>query len=178
MRRPCFLNWIKSELLRTSGESSFNLRKLAALSQRGRADEMIPLLFLYAHEAECTDRLMSFIIEPRLRADFIKIERQLGKRSIERLALRGTPMMSLPEPYRRVLADYERAYHAPEQLEEQKRKLQKLASDSMLKKGLSPAEIARSLSLDPGNMHAYLVRGDTKRFTIDRARKIAQFLQQ
>lgn len=177
MRRPRFKNWARSELLRTSGLRAFNLRKLAALVQSADTKLSPELLFLYAHEAKCTDRLRSFLYEPNLIERFDSIEHQLWNRSIERLALRGTPMMSLPEQYREVLAAYERAYHAPEMIVSQKKALQESSHLKMLKSGLSPADIAAILDMNASNLHAYLVRGETQRFSLEKARVIEAFLE-
>ena len=176
MRRPRFKNWARSELLRTSGLKAFSLRKLAALAQSTDTEVCPELLFLYAHEAGCSDRLQSLLYEQKLIERFNSIEHQLWNRSVERLALRGTPMMSLPEKYREVLAAYERAYHAPEIIDSEKKALQESARLKMLKSGLSPADIATSLDVDVSNIHAYLVRGETQRFTLERAQAIDALL--
>ena len=176
MRRPRFKSWARSRLLQISNQKSFNIRKLCALAQAEESDCLTATLLLYAHEADCLDRLMSFIYEPDLRDELLAVEQRLGNRSIERLALRGTPMMSLPKAYRDVFEDYERAYRAPELNDLEKQKLQQSAYASLLRTGISPAEVAHDLGLDPGNMHAFLVRGETQRFTLDTSRRIERFL--
>ena len=177
MRRPRFGNWARSELLRETGLESFSLRKLAALAQAEDTSHIAPMLLLYAHESGCIPRLLSFVYDPALHREFELIEHHLGKRSVERLALRGTPMMSLPEPYRAVLTSFEAAYHKPELVDQRKRALQQAAHDSMLRSGSSPAGVARHLGLDPGNTHAFLVKGETHRFSLETAEKIEIFLR-
>lgn len=177
MRRPRFGNWARAELLRETGLQSFSLRKLAALAQATDTSHIAPSLFLYAHETGCISRLMSFVYEPGLYDEYESIEHHLGKRSVERLALRGTPMMSLPESYRSVLTSFESAYHKPELIEKKKRELQQAAHRSMLRSGTSPAEVAKQLGLDAGNTHAFLVRGETQRFSLESAERIERFLR-
>ena len=46
----------------------------------------------------------------------------------------------------------------------------------MLRSEIIPSELARELHLDVANLNAYLMRGETQRFTLDTARTIAQYL--
>ena len=47
---------------------------------------------------------------------------------------------------------------------------------AILRSGVSPAELSRTLHLDPGNMSAYLKRGELHRFTLETARAIAKLV--
>ena len=175
MRRPRLKNWARRELLESLGLSSFNLRKIAALVQ-GDNHELAPLLMLYAYEAACLDRLHALIYDKELKEEFDQVNRLFGNRDVERLALRGTPMMTLPEAYRNVLSAYAIAYRKPEAIELEKRTLQESAHEAMLRQGVSPADLARELNLDPGNLHAFLTGGDTHRFTLETIRSIESHL--
>ena len=176
MRRPRFRNWVRSELLRLSGFDSFNLQKLASLAQSEAREDIAPLLVLYAHENGCIDKLFGFIYDSNLRNEYLQVEHHLGKRSIERLALRGTPMMSLSLSYRSVLESYERAYHAPERTRIEKESIRERSRIAMLKLGITPAELAHALDLDTANLHAFIVRGEVDRFTLQKARELETHL--
>lgn len=176
MRRPKFQNWARTELLRSTGLKTFNLRNLAAIAQASDSPDLATLLMLYAHESDSLEKLMDLTYDSELRKYYVSIEQRLGKRSVERLALRGTPMMTLPKACREAFKAYERAYHAPETIDAEKRQLQEAAHEAMLRKGISPAELAHDLSLDPGNMHAFLVRGETGRFRLETCLAIARHL--
>ena len=176
MRRPRFQNWARSELLKAACSRSFSLRKMAALAQSRSDATFVATLMLYAHEAGCLERLLALVYDPGLLDEFRSVEHHLGQRSVERLALRGTPMMALPQVYRTVFRAYEAAYHAPELQDQEKQALQQRSKLSMLKLGLSPSEIAHDLGLNYANAHAYLVRGDTHRFTLATARAIDDHL--
>ena len=180
MRRPRFNRWIKLEVLRLAHTTSFNLRRLAARAQRelAESDELAAALLLYAHENDQLERLLSYVYDESLRAEYIAVEQRLGKRSIERLALRGTPMMSLPVRYREFLDRYESAYHTPERVASEKQVLWEQSSQAMLRSEIIPSELARELHLDVANLNAYLMRGETQRFTLDTARTIAQYLSE
>lgn len=148
---------------------------MAARAQRNRAagdNELSYALYLYAHENDQFDRLMTFIYDEELAEEYRAVEQRFGSRSIERLALRGTPMMSLPEPYRAFLEAYDRAYHTPERIAAEKVTVWEATRDALLRSGVSPAEIARALEIDPGNLSAYLTHGETHRFTLATARAI------
>jgi len=174
MRRPRFARWIRVRVLDVSNAQSFSLRKLAAQAQSSAPSELGAALLLYAHENGCLGRLLSFIHDDDLRHEYETVEKHLGQRSIEKLALRGTPMYTLPDAYRTLLADYERAYHAPELLAEEKGALRDRARAGILKSGTSPAALARALEVDPGNLNAFLARGETHRLTLETARRLVE----
>ena len=164
--------------MRIAGTTSFNLRKLAAAAQREPDGDLAAALLLYAHENNQLDRLSKYLYDEDLAAEYAKVEVHLGARSIERLALRGTPMQSLPERYRAFLEAYEVAYHTPESVAQEKTQLHDTTCAALLRSGTTPAEIARALNLDPANLAAYLGRKDIHRFTLQTARQIAQFAGQ
>lgn len=85
-------------------------------------------------------------------------------------------MMSLPVRYREFLDRYERAYHTPGHVASEKQVLWEQSSQAMLRSEFIPSELARELHLDVANLNAYLMRGETQRFTLDTARTIAQYL--
>ena len=178
MRRPTFPRWIRLQVLDLAETQSFNLRRFAAIVQKTHDAQFASALLLHAHENGQFNRLMSYIYDEDTEREYRMVEQRLGGRSVERLALRGTPMMSLPKPYRDFMTSFAEAYYAPERIEEEKRALWEAARESMLVSGSSPAEIARALGLDSSNLSAYLANGDTGRFTLDTARAIAEYLAQ
>lgn len=177
MRRPRFHRWIKKRVLEESRSKRFSLRKLAAFVQgeECRNDSLAAALLLYAHENGCLERLMSFVYDDALRAEYKAVEGHLGQRPIERLALRDTPMYSLPDAYRGILEEYKRAYHAPERIASEKQTLREQAHDAVLRSGASPAELARALGLDRANLNAYLTRGEIHRLTLADAKRLAMY---
>ena len=176
MRRPRFKRWIRSEVLRLAGTNSFSLRKFAAKAQRERNPEFDSALLLHAHESGQYNRLMSYLYDEELMAEYRAVEQRLGGRSVERLAFRGTPMMTLPDEYRAIMSRFVDAYHAPELIAEEKRTLWESTRRAVLMSGTSPAELARELGLDPANLSAYLARADVGRFTLATARTIAEYV--
>ena len=172
MRRPKFSHWIHAEVLRISGSKRFSLRRFSSCIQTEKNPELAAALLLYAHENNAIDKLMGLIYDEELRKEFDKVERHLGSRSIERLALRGTPMMSLPPLYRKFMSDYEDAYYTPERVAQEKRELSEQAREAALRTGASPAELARTLGVDRANLNAYLLRGETHRITLESARRL------
>lgn len=176
MRRPRFYRWIRSEVLRIAGTRVFNLRSLAARAQQPGQKKLAAAIMLFAHENECLERLYALVYDQSLLQEYQRVESHLGPRSIERLALRGSPMLQLPQEYRRCLEAYERAFHAPERIADDKDRLRNSSAGYMLKLGLSPTKIAHILGLDAGNTHAYLVRGEVERFTLETAHDIDEYL--
>lgn len=177
MRRARFHSWTRKRLLELSGMEKFNLRKVAAYAQSGKGTpEFRATLMLYAHENGCVERLIPLIYDDDLREEYLMVEERIGAREIERLALRGTPMMVLSQPYRDVMDAFLKAYRTPEANAAEKRRLCELSRRAMLEKGMSPAEIADALGLNRSNAYAYLSSGDEKRFTVETARLIADYL--
>ena len=174
MRRPRFSRWIRLQVLSLAHTKAFSLRSLAAQAQREANGELAAALLLYAHENQCVSRLMSYVYDEALQREFEKVEAHLGKRSAERLALRGTPMRSLPEKYRALLEAYERAYHTPERIAAEKLALQRQAHEAVLRSGVSPAALARTLGVDPANLHAYITRGETHRINLEAAHRLVE----
>ena len=172
MRRPRFYRWIRGRVLQLADTRAFNLRKLAARAQEGLSSDLAAALLLYAHENNCVERLMSFVYDDALRSEFESVERHLGDRSIEKLALRGTPMRSLPDEYRAFLDDYALAYHTPERIAAEKRSLLETVRATMLRTGVSPTELARTLGIDRGNLNAFLTRDEIGRITLEDAQRL------
>ena len=175
MRRPTFNRWIRTRILSIAHTRSFSLRKLAARAQSENDATLLAALMLYAHENDYVQKLLSYVYDEEARGELAAVEQRLGDRSIERLALRGTPMRSLPPVYCEFLIEFEQAYHTPERVDAEKRELLEQAREAMLRTGASPTELARQLDVDRANLNAFLVRGETHRVSLDVARRLAEF---
>ena len=178
MRRPVFENWVRREVLRVAQTSSYSLRKLAAKAQHAKApDELPPLLLFSAYESGRAERLLTYIWNQQLAREYGEVISKLGNRSAGKLALRGTPMMSLPLAYRSVLEAYAQAYYAPEALAAKKHELWQRSRDAQILCGATHAEVASALELDPANTSSYLKTGKVARVTMETAQRIHDHLQ-
>lgn len=175
MRRPKFSRWIRLEVMRLTGVKRFNFRKFTTRVQENNDVKLAAALLLYAHENDCIENLMECVYDENLRNEYNKVEKHLGDRSVERLALRGTPMMSLPEPYREIMAAYEEAYYTPERIAEEKRALHEKAQEAVLRSGISTTELAKELGVDRANLSAYLTNGETHRLSTEAVERLANF---
>lgn len=177
MRRPIFKRWIRTEVLRIARTSSFNLRRLAAQVQREEdTEDLAAALLLYAHENGYAEKLLSYVFDEQLKAEYVKVLAKLGKRSAERLALRGTPMKSLPPAYTALLMAYDDAYHAPELIANDKMDIWDQVHVAQLKTGAAPTHVAYALRLDPANTSAYLKNAAVEKFTVETAQQILDYL--
>ena len=176
MKRVRFHSWIRRRLLETAGLDRFRLRELAALAQRTGDGRLRAALLLYAHENGCVDRLMKLVYDDGVRKEFEKVEDRIGAREVERLALRGTASMVLPQAYREWLDEFVFAYTAPDRNEAEKEDLCARSRKALEERDESPADVARALNLNKSNVYAYLSSGDTKRFTVETARTIYHYL--
>lgn len=177
MKRVRFHSWIRRQLLDAAQVEKFSLRKIAAIAQRGDDSRLRAALFLYAHANGCVERLMTYLYDDAIRDEFLKAADRLGARDAERLALRGAPIMVLPQAYRDLLEEFAQAYQAPERDAAEKSDLCERSRQAMFEKGTSPADVARALGLNKSNTYAYLSNGDTKRFTVQTARTIYRYLE-
>jgi hypothetical protein len=176
MRRPVLGRWAKKVAMEHAGASSFDLRALSAKAQREHDEVLAAALLLFATESDRIDRLMSFVWDDDLRTEYENVLAKLSGRSAEKLALRGTPMMSMPPAYRKLMEDYAAAYQAPERIEEEKRRLWEQTRNLQIRKGISPMKVARALKLDPPNTSAYLKNGSVEKFTLDTVRDIYDYV--
>ena len=181
MRRPTFDRWIKRKAQSYSDYPRFSMRKLAALAQSDDpsidSSHLTAALFLFARENDCLEQLTSLGWSDEAHANYEKFNEAIGERDIERLALRGTPLMSVPEEYRDILSDFSEAWHAPENGAKEKRELWKKTHDLQIRIGISNAAVARAVKLDPGNANAYLSKGDIDRVTTAKAREILEYVE-
>ena len=176
MRRPVFERWMRKKLVAALGMKPFDMRAVAARVQKGGSGPFAAALLLYAYEAGRTDELMALTWSDGLRSEYERVIARLGGRSVEKLALRGTPMMSLPPSYRTLLEAYANDYHKPERISAAKRGLWEQARDLQLKTGVSSAKIAKDLELDPSNTAAYLKGSSLDRLSVESAREIVRYL--
>ena len=185
VRRPVFERWIRRECLRVAQTQSFSLVKLAALAQsmhRGPSDRvsrkrLAAALHLYAMSNGCERRLQAHIYDAALRHKQEQVAKHIGARDIQRLALRGTPMLTLPQEYRDIMQAFAEDYHAPELQAEEKRQLHQESRQLQLVKGITPTEIARAVGIAPTNAIAYLSHAAVEKITVETAREILDYLQ-
>ena len=169
MRRPTFDRWIKREVMRISKAETFNFRKLAAQAQRPNApDRLAAALLLYANETGRVEKLLELVWNESTILD---------GRSAEKLALRGTPMMSLDPAYWSFLARYADAYYAPERAASQKREIWEEARQAQLKKGISPIEAAEACGFDAANVTMFLNHADLGRLTLKDIKQLRNYLK-
>lgn len=177
MRRPRFYRWIRKEALRLADASTFSLRQLAAQAQAENNDRLAAALLLYAHENGKLEQLYARVYAEGLLQEYAEVERHLGQRSIEWLALRGSPMMQLPGRYRSIMRAYALDYHAIDRIAGEKERLRASSHSRALELGVSYADLARALDLEPGNLHAYLERKELGRLHVEAARDIDAYLK-
>jgi len=178
MRRPTFDRWIRREILRISKAKSFNFRKLVAQAQRNNApDRLAAALLLHAYETDRTQKLFELVWDDSLRREYEKALEVFAGRSVELLALRGTPMMSLDPDYWSFLARYADDYYAPERVASQKRELWEEARQAQLKAGVSPAEAAKACGMDVANVTMFLNHADLGRLTMKDIKTLRSYLK-
>lgn len=186
MRRPTFERWVKRECCRIAHAETFSLPKLAALAQsprKGPSDKvsrkrLAAALHLYAMSNGVTGRLHAHVYQETLKQKLSQVESHIGARDIQRLALRGTPMLSLPIEYREILKAFQDAYHAPELTAARKKDLQAQSRSLQLQLGLTPTEIAKAVGATPTNVTAYLTSAATEKLSLKTAQSIQTYLHQ
>lgn len=175
MKQITFKTWALRELS-TLGGGSFNFGKLAARVQVENDNRMKALLLFYSVDAERWDKLESLLWNESVRAEYRGLVGLLGGRDITRLALRSVPLQSLPDPYKRVLEEYVKAYSSTVLKAESKRELWQKTREVQLRRGISNSEIYHALDLNPGNVNAYLKHGAVEKVSLVNARRIAEFV--
>ena len=185
MRRPVFNRWIKQECSRIAERDRFSLPQFVALAQSYRENpsdtvdrkRLTAALHLHAIANGCLPRLHEYVWKESLEEHYRRVENALGARDIQRLALRGTPLMSLPQEYRDVLQSFYEAYYAPELLAQQKRSLHEKARLLQLKSGTTSTEIANACGIALPNVVAYLKNAAVEKVSLDSAQAILSYLE-
>lgn len=185
MRRPVFNRWIKQECSRIAMRDRFSLPQFAALAQSPHQSfsdnvsrkRLAAALHLHAIANGCLPRLHEHVWKKSLEEHYLRVENALGARDIQRLALRGTPLMSLPQEYRNVLQAFYEAYYAPELLAQQKRALHEKTRLLQLKGGITSTEIANACGVALPNVVAYLKNAAVEKVSLDSAQAILAYLE-
>lgn len=180
MRRPVFDRWAKGECRRLAGGDAFSLPRFAALAQSPTRSQLsaserkrlAAALHLYALAAGCEGRLLAHVWDKRLAGRYAQASKAIGARDVQRLALRGTPLLSLPVEYRNVLQAFHDAYHAPEIAAERKRELQAESRELQLRAGVSCSDIARATGIAATNVSGYLSSGKAEKVSLGSAEQI------
>lgn len=185
MKRPTFERWIRRECCAIAQTDSFSLVKLAALAQsqrKGPGDtvsrrRLAAALQLYALSNGCSQRLNNHVWDKKLLEKYVRVERAIGARDIQRLALRGTPMLSLPSEYRTLMTAFYENYYSPEISAEKKRALREQARELQLKTGTTSTDIARATGIAVTNVVAFLKNGEVSRISIEGIEDMLAFLR-
>ena len=175
MRRPTFERWIQRQLLNLTNTESFNLRKLAALAQKDNPRLREPLL-LYAHETGKLERLFSYIWKNDLLESYNSVAKLIANKDLTEVSLREQEIEGLPREYKKFLSSYRIAHQKPENTNESKKLRWERSRALQLEKGISTAEIYRSLELNPGNVNAYMKHGALDKLSLKNATNIMKYL--
>ena len=175
MMRPSFDRWLRREIVRLAGADRFNLRKLAASAQ-GNNPRLLEPLYLYAYATDTLDRLYSLTWREEVLASYEQATKALNGADLSEAALRNEQIPDLPRDYSKFLEAYRVAYENPEIKAESKQLRWQRSHELQLQKGVSNAEIYHALSLNPGNVNAYMKHGALEKLSLANATKIMEYL--
>ena len=184
MKRPTFDRWIRRECCRIAQTDSFSLVKLIALAQtshKGPRDtvarkRLAAALHLYALANECEQRLYNHVWDRKLMERYQQARKVIGSRDLQRLALRGTPMMSLPAEYQAIMSSFYENYYSPELTAEKKSALREEVLELKLKSGTTQTEIAQATGIAVTNVVAFLKNGELNRVSLEGIDAMLKFL--
>lgn len=182
MRRPVFNRWIKRACIEIADAERFNLRAFAAQAQQDKTNEedcgiLAASLHLYSLTNDCNDKLRGLVWRDDVIAVYNRAEEVFGGRSIEALALRGTPMRLLPASYRDILQGFHHAYHAPERKAEAKRDLCEQAQLLHLKTACPLRDITEATGIAEPNLSDFLRHAKVEKLTLQGAQSVLAYLE-
>ena len=184
MRRPTFKRWIRRRCCALARVDKFSFMTLMALAQspakkRDGIDRtsLAAALHLHALSNNCIPHLREYTFSDELREKQARVESALGARDIERLALRGTPLLTLPVEYREILQAFYDNYHLPEKVAQEKLALQEQARDMQVRYAVFSIDIANATGIAAPNVVAFLKHADVGRVTLDGAESIVNYLK-
>ncbi|MDR1815153.1 MAG: hypothetical protein LBR00_00520 [Clostridiales Family XIII bacterium] len=165
--------WLTRELKYLSGENTINLRRLAYLVQTTRP-RLRERLVLYSIISGSVFRLKGYIFHEALLKEIDSVRALVGISDLTGKEIRISS--KLPQRYRKAISSYISAYNTPETVRDSKILRWKKTVKLQKEKGLSNSEIYRALSLDAGNINAYLKHGDVGRVTVATATEVMKYL--
>jgi len=164
-----FLSQYVRDLSPTDTGSLYKLSKEAAANPRLREP-----LFLYAVSSNKADLLLQATKDDQLNAEYANMLASFDRASLFHALESGDPM--LPEGYRKVYRSYvsvrdrvKTESHTKELLLQKIRRLQK-------EKRVTNYRIYTDLSLNHGNLSAYLKHGDLSKVSLETARRVVEYL--
>jgi len=173
MRRPSFKGWVSRELVYLSGENTINLRRLAFLAQNSEP-RLWERLVLYAITTDQASRLRGYLYRGEMIAELDVIIEQV--KGLDFNYPDNIENLQLPPRYQKAMHSYAAAYHRIDIRNASKKLRWQKSVDLQKKKGISNAEISRSLGLDAGNINAYLKYADINRISLETATEIMKYL--
>ena len=174
MRQLTFEGFLSRYLATLSNSGEKSVRKLSREAANGNPRLREPLM-LYALMSQKTDLLMSEIKNDKLAAEYRYIAKQYDKKNIKPALENGDE--KLPPEYLKVWRSYvsERdRFRADTNTKELMRKRILLMQKQ---KNVSNYRVYTDLSLNPGNVNAWLKHGDGRKVSLDIARRILRYLE-
>jgi len=173
MRRPNFKGWVSRELSYLSGENTLNLRRLAFLAQNS-IPRLWERLVLYAISTFQVERLKSFMYREEMILELDYLSAVFD--GFDFNSAENTGNLQMPPKFKKVLLSYKAAYQKIDTRNESKKLRWKKTVELQKKKGLSTAQICKTLDLDIGNISAYLKNKDLDRISLEKATEIMKYL--
>ena len=165
-----FLSQYVRALSPTDAGSLYKLSREAVANPRLREP-----LFLYAVASDKADFLLQATKDDQLNAEYANMLASYDRASLFHALESGDPM--LPEGYRKVYKSYvsvrDRARTESHTKELLRKKIRRLQND----KKVSNYRIYTDLSLNHGNLNAYLKNGDLTKVNLETARRVAEYLE-
>lgn len=176
MQQIVFHRWVRRQLTE-AGKGSFSLGRLAAKAQAENDERLQALLLLYAHGENKLERLLGYIWLDGLADEFLTSSTAIGNRDIGKLALRGTPLLALPEKYNAVMREFANAFKSTTIKANTKHALWEETRALQIKRGIRNCDIYRALDLNPGNTNAYLKHGAVEKMSLANAQLIKEYVE-
>jgi hypothetical protein len=166
MRELTFKGYLQQQLCELSGLNSKSLYKFAKLSENNARLRDVLCLFLNYYVDE-------------------KLKNQLCRRFPN--LLKGCELLhdvslghfdDLLSEYRTIYENYLNNKNSKENEEKIKFLMQKRIVEVQAEKGITNYRIYKALNLNPGNVNAFLKKGDTGKVGLDTARRILAYVNQ
>lgn len=173
MRRLTFKGFLESYVKHLAAEETVDLTRLASLLPR--EPRLAEPLVLWAAVTGRGARLAELLGERPLASEARAVERLAEKGLLEKALSAASP--DLRPEYAKAWRSYVSRRDAPSRDARLKLEARQRVLSLETEKNVTRYRMAKDLGLNPGNLYAFLVQGDARRLSLDKALRLVRYLE-
>lgn len=173
MKQLTFKGYLSNYVRYLSGLNTNNIKKLAQEAQKNH--RLREPLLMYAYSSGKVDLLLEVTEGSELGKDYQKVSSLHDLQGFHQAL--ATNSETLDDGYKKCYKSYVSKRDMPNTHDETKHLMSRKINSIRKAKGLSVYKLYKDLNLDGSNINAFLNHEDTKRVSLDVARRILQYVE-